>query len=312
MDITLGEPTTGRVLSFQYFGSLSLGREDDVQTPYDQTFALRGVLTLTKLTLGVGLQFSQFSGSDRDFGGQSVGRQLLSLALTATYQYSVKSSLESDLSVPVRIFERGDSSEGVVSTNFVNYNYSPLTTFGAGVAVGSVCVENGQTRTFEQLLARITYTNNGFLIVNGVFGVEFRDTEDGEKINPVYGLGATWQIREGTTLALTSERRTFNSAALVGSNYISSNVALTGTQRLGDRWTATATVGYENADYDGASDRRRLSSNREDNYVVVQGGVIAKIGSRWSASVLGTYGDNQSNGNAVNYFHTLVQATFAY
>ena len=312
VDVTLGEPVTGRVLSLQYFGSLSLGREDDPQTPYDQTFALRGVFTLTKLTLGVGLQFSQFSGSNRDFGGQSVGRQLLSLALTSVYQYSVKSSLESDLSVPVRIFERGDSSGGVVSTNFLNYNYSPLTTFGAGFAVGSLSVENSQTQVFQQLLGRITYTNNGFLVVNGLFGIELRDTRDGEKITPVYGLGATWQVREGTTLALTSERRTFNSAALTGSNYVSSNVALTATQRLGSHWTATATFGYENADYDGAADRVRLRSNREDNYVVVQGGVVAKLGNRWSASTLATYGNNQSNGSSVNFFHTLVQATFAY
>ena len=312
IDITLGEPATGRVISLQYFGSLSLGREDHTQTPYDQNLALRGVFTFTKLTLGIGLQFSELSGANRDFGGQSVGRQLLGLALTGTYQYSVKSSFESDLSVPVRIFERGDSSEGVVSTNFLNYNYSPLTTLGVGFAAGSLSVEGGGTQTFEQVLTRITYTNNRFLVVNGVFGVEFRNTDDGERINPIYGLGATWQIREGTTLALTSERRTFNSAALTGSNYISSNVALTATQRLGDRWTATATLGYENADYEGASDRRRSSSNREDNYVVVQGGVVAKIGNRWSASVLGTYGNNQSNGSSVNFFHTLVQVTFAY
>ncbi len=312
IDVTIGEPATGRVLSFQYFGSLSLGREDDPQTPYDQSFSMRGVLTLTKLTLGVGLQFSQFSESDRDFGGQTVGRQLLSLALTGTYQYSVKSSLESDLSVPVRIFERGDSSGGVVSTNFANYNYSPLTTVSLGFAVGSLTVENNRTQVFEQLLTRLTYTSNGFLTVNGQFGVEFRKTHDGEKITPVYGLGVTWQAREGTTFALTSERRTFNSAQLTDSNYVSSNVALTATQRLGERWTATATFGYENADYYGASGRRRSSSDRTDDYVVVQGGIIAKIGSRWSASALATYGNNQSNGDSVDFFHTLVQATFAY
>ena len=312
VDLTLGEPATGRVLSVQYYGSLSLGREDHTQTPYDQNLALRGVFTLTKLTLGVGLEFSEFSGADRDFGGQSIGRQLLSLALTGTYQYSPKSSLESDLSVPVRIFERGSSSEGVVSTNFLNYNYSPLTTVGVGFAVGSLSVEDSQTQTFQQILVRITYAKSDSLAVNGEFGIEFRDAEDGEKITPIFGLGATWRIREGTTLALTSERRTFNSAADTDSNYISSNVALTATQRLGDRWTATATVGYENADYYGVNNLRRSSSSREDNYVVVQGGVVVKIGNRWSASVLGTYGNNQSNGSSVNFFHTLLQATFAY
>ena len=312
VDFTLGEPATGKVLNFQYFGSLSLGDTDGRSTPYDQSFDLRGVLTLTKLTLGIGLSFQEFAGGDRDFGGRDVGRELLSLALTGNYQYSVKSSFESDLTVPIRIFESGDSSEGVTSTNFLNYDYSPLTTFGVGVAVGAVGVEHNATQVFEQLLGRITYTSSGFLIVNGTVGVEFRDAGDKEEINPIFGLGATYQLREGTTLALTSERRVFNSAADSGDNYISTNVALTATQRLGDRWTATGSIGYENADYDDVSGRRNAAPNREDDYIVVQGGLNAKLGSRVSASALASYGNNQSSGNAVDYFHTLVQITVAY
>ena len=312
VDLTLGEPLTGKVINFQYFGSLSLGNTDGRATPYDQSFALRGVLALSKLTLGVGLTLAEFAGGDRDFGGQDVNRELLSLALTGNYQYSEKIGLESDLTVPVRLFGAGDSSEGVTSTSFLNYDYSPLTTFGAGFAVGEVSVEHNQTQVFEQLLGRITYTNNGFLIVNGTVGVEFRDTEAKEEINPIFGIGATYQLREGTTLALTSERRVFNSAADSGDNYISTNVALTATQRLGDRWTATGSFGYENANYDDVSGRRNAAPGRNDNYIVVQGGLNAKLGSRVSASALASYGNNQSSGNAVNFVHTLVQITVAY
>ena len=241
-----------------------------------------------------------------------MNRELLSLALTSNYQYSVKINLESDLTVPVRLFGEGDNSQGVTSTNFLNYDYSPLTMFGAGFAVGAVGVEHNQTQVFEQLLGRLTYTNNGFLIVNGTVGVEFRDTEAKEEINPIFGIGATYQVREGTTLALTSERRVVNSAADSGDNYISTNVALTATQRLGDRWTATGSFGYENADYDDVSGRRNMAPGRNDDYIIVQGGLNAKLGSRLSASALLSYGDNQSSGNAVNFIHTLVQITVAY
>lgn len=313
IDLSLGEPATGKIINFQYFGSLSLGNTDGRATPYDQSFALRGVLTLTKLTLGVGLTLSEFAGGDRDFGGQDVNRELLSLALTGNYQYSVKINLESDLTVPVRLFGEGDNSQGVTSTSFLNYDYTPLTTFGAGFAVGAVGVEHNQTQTFEQLLGRITYTNNGFLIVNGTVGVEFRDTEAKEEINPIFGIGATYQLREGTTLALTSERRVFNSAADSGDNYISTNVALTATQRLGDRWTATGSLGYENANYDNVSNRRNAAPGRNDDYLILQGGLNAKLGSRVSASALVSYGNNQSNGgNSIDFIHTLVQLTVAY
>ncbi len=311
IDLTLGEPATGRLLTVQYFGSLVVGDTDGRQTPYDQSFALRGIFTATKLTLGVGLQVTEFSGGDRDFGGRSVNRGLVSLALTGSYQYSEKTSLESDLTVPVRIFQLGDNSTGVTSTNFLNYAYSPVTTIGVGFAVGALTVSNNSTQVYEQALTHIIY-NGGPLVFNGTLGIEFRDTGHREEINPILGLGATWQFREGTTLSLTGERRVFNSAALSGDNYISSDVALTLTQRLGDRVQTTASIGYENAAYDNANDRRNVFSSREDNYFVIQGGVVAKLGHRWSASALATYGNNQSNGYAVNYFHTLVQITFAY
>ncbi len=312
VDLALGEPATGRVLTLQYFGSLVAGDTDGRQSPYDQSFALRGVFTLQKLTLGVGLQVTEFSGGDRDFGGRSVDRGLVSLALTSNYQYSEKTSFESDLTVPVRIFQFGDDSAGVSSTNFLNYAYSPITTVGVGFAVGALTVENNATQVYEQLLTHVVH-NGGPLVVDGSLGVEFRNTGHREEINPILGLGVTWAFREGTSLALTSERRVFNSAADSGDNYVGSDVALTLSQRLGDRVQATASVGYENASYDNASGRaNNASSNREDNYVVVQGGVVAKLGRRWSASLLGTYGNNQSSGNAVRYYHTLLQVTFAY
>ena len=311
IDVTLGEPATGKLLALQYFGSLIAGDVDGRQTPYDQSFALRGIFTLTKLTLGVGLQVTEFSGGDRDFGGRSVNRGLVSLALTGNYQYSEKTSIESDLTVPVRIFQLGDNSAGVSSTNFLNYAYSPVTTVGAGFAVGALTVEDNSTQVYEQALVHIIH-NGGPLVINGTLGVEFRDTGHREEINPILGIGAVWQFREGTALSLTAERRVFNSAANSGDNYVGSDVALTLSQRLGDRMQATASVGYENASYDNASGRRNAFSDREDNYVVVQGGVVAKLGRRWSASALATYGNNQSSGNAVNYFHTLVQVTFAF
>ena len=311
VDLSLGEPATGRFLTLQYFGSLVIGDVDGRQTPYDQSFALRGIFTLTKLTLGVGLQVTEFSGGDRDFGGRSVNRGLVSLALTGNYQYSEKTSFESDLTVPVRIFQLGNDSTGISSTNFLNYAYSPVTTVGAGFAVGALTVEDNSTQVYEQALVHIVH-NGGPLVVNATLGVEFRDTGHREEINPILGLGAVWQFREGTALSLTAERRVFNSAANSGDNYVGSDVALTLTQRLGDRVQATGSIGYENASYDNASGRRNAFSDREDNYVVVQGGVVAKLGHRWSASALATYGNNQSSGNAVNYFHTLVQVTFAF
>ena len=311
-DLALGEPATGRVLNLSYLGSLILGDKGDRESQYDQSFAARGVLALGKANLGFGLQFSELSGGTRDTGGADIGRELLGVSLTGNYEYSVRTSFEADLTIPIRIFQGdGISSEGTTGTAFINYAYSPLTTIGLGVSGGFLAVDRSQTQTFEQGLARITYLSSGSLIYNATVGVEFRDAGDKEEINPVLGVGVSWEPRTGSRFVLSADRRVQNSAADIGTNFVSSSVAITATQRITDFWQASASVAYENADYDRV-DRRAASGNRMDNYVVVQGNLAAFFNRHLGGSVVLTYGNNQSRQDGVEFFQSLVQLTYSY
>ena len=105
IDFTLGEPATGKVISFQYFGSLSLGDTDGRSTPYDQSFDLRRRPDADQTDArSRALSFRNLPEATGTSEGATWDRELLSLALTGNYQYSVKSSFESDLTVPIRIF----------------------------------------------------------------------------------------------------------------------------------------------------------------------------------------------------------------
>lgn len=312
LDLSLGEPATGRLLSLQYLGGLYLPPTGGSNSVYDQSLAFRAVLGFPKANLGFGVQYAQNYGPNRDFGGQDVGRQIFGLAFTGSYQYSLKTGFESNLTVPIRLFDRGVSTQGLTSTSFLNYAYSPLTTFGLGFSVGAVFPDEGPTQTFEQVLARVTFQGGAKLVFNFTGGLEIRQFGGGDtQLTPAFGLGLTWQAREGTTFVLSADRRIFVSSAVAGTDYVSNSVTLTATQRLGNFMEASGTVGYENADYENVS--RTDSYTRSDNYVLVQGRVAARINRRWSASVIASYGNNRSSDqDSVDFVQTLVQLTYVY
>ena len=313
-DLSLGEPATGRIINIGYIGSLILGDKGDRQSQYDQSLAVRGVLAFEKLSFGFGLQFSQLSGPTRDTGGQDIGQVLLGISFTANYELTAKTNLETDVTAPIRLFSgNGVSSEGVSDTTFINYAYSPLTTISLGAAGGVLTVENSRTQTFEQILSRFTYLGGAQLVYNGTFGVEFRDTGFDESITPILGIGLTWEPRLGTRFIASADRRVLNSAAEVDYNYVTSSVAVTGTQRFGDFIQFSVSLGYENADYDQLNASLGPNIAREDNYFVVQGGVTAAFNRHWSASADVTYGKDESRRiDDTDFVQALVQFTYSY
>ncbi len=308
--LTLGEPTTGRSINMVYTGSLSLGSDSAGREPYEQSFSLGGTLSFTKLNLGFGLNFSQLSGTDRDAGGQNVSRSIVGVSLNASYTYSDKTSFSTALSIPVRLFGQGSSSEGQNMTGFVNYAYSALTTVGIGFGLGTLEVEQGSTQVFEQALTRLSYALTEKLSFSGTAGYEFRDAGAKEQITPVFGLGLTWAVRDGTSLALTGQRVIENSAAEAGANYTDTSLTASMAQRLGDSVQFTGTVGYENASYSGVE--RGVSSDRNDNQLILQGALSMRIKDHWVITGTVSYAKDFSNQNAFSSLQNSLQLSYVY
>ena len=308
--LTLGEPATGRSVNMVYAGSLSLGSNTADREPYEQTFSLNGSLNFTKLNIGVGLDYSQLSGADRDAGGQNVNRNLIGFSFNASYAYSDKTSFSATLSAPLRLFGEGSSSEGVNSTAFVNYAYSPLTTLGVGFGLGTVEVEGGDTQVFEQILGRLTYTLTQKISFSGTVGYEFRDAGSTEEITPVFGLGLTWAIREGTALTLSGQRSIENSAAQAGTNYTDTSLTASISQRLGDFIQFSGTVGYENASYTGVESG--VSSNRNDNQLILQAALSTRVKDHWTVTGTVSYAKDFSNQDSFKTVQTSLQLSYVF
>ena len=81
---------------------------------------------------------------------------------------------------------------------------------GVGGTFGLDFVEDPSVdQTFEQANVRINYQATGKLGLSASAGVEFRqfDNHRGDRVTPVFELGAIYRPFDGTTVTLTAGRR---------------------------------------------------------------------------------------------------------
>lgn len=193
------------------------------------------------------------------------------------------------------------SSETLSGNLFVNFTFSPKLTVGLGGTFGYNWVDDpSPDQSFEQINARLTYQATGKVTFNGSVGVEFRqfsgNGQSGSYASPVYELGATYQPFDGTSITLSGNRRTQNSAVLAGQDYSTTDINVTVRQRFLRRVYLGLAVGYENASY--FSTINGLDASREDNYFFMQPAIDVTL-TRYST--LGVYYLHREN-NSSSFF----------
>lgn len=321
LGMILGEPATGHRLLVNY--GASYRTEDSSssgnttggskQQPLNQSLSILGQLDFTKLTLGMGVSFDSLSGTNRDVGG-AANRQLLTVSLNSSYQWTPKTSLDWDLSLPVRQVSGGIGSAGFTSTNFVNHRFSKKLELGLGFVAGidevgttgaqplsdSGFSGGASTQKFEQINARFSLAPSPRISLSGTLGVEFRDSGGTNSINPLFSLVAVWSPREGTSFSLSGDQTVNSSASLIGQNFVSTGVSVSVSQRLGRRMNLNLSLGYEHAVYEstGANEISNQAGNpgrnRVDDLITAQVGLSLNLKQGWSASISYLYSENRS------------------
>jgi hypothetical protein len=274
------------------------------------------------------------SGPNRDVGG-ATDRSIATASLGASYQYSQKTSFDLSFSLPIRDFSDGVSSTGATGTFFVNNQITKKTRIGLGFTYGSLDTEvsgtsalinssksregsDGVGQTFQRLLFQIDSTPSRLLTYNFIGGLELRDAGGYSDVTPTFGLGATWNPIAGTSITLAAERRGFNSAASLNTNYNSTSVSLRVNQRLTARLSGYLTLGYERAEYYNVGDENNGDGadegegGRKDDLFHASAGLNLPISDRWGWSLVFTFSDNRSNTEPFRYYQAVLQTTYAF
>jgi hypothetical protein len=229
---------------------------------------------------------------------------IYSTRLDANYELTGKTFLTGSLSYNVADYATLISSSVVAANLYINYTCIPKLAIGLGLAGGYNSVEApSQSQTFEQLNARASYelTSKVSAVVSA--GVEFRqilDSSSGEGAAPIFDGSLFYQPFDGTTLVLSSSRRTQNSATLAGEDFHSTSVVLSARQRFLQRFYVGISGGYENSSY--FSTLSGLVSTRTDNYYFLQGSLDLDITRFGSAEIYYFYRENGSTIDSFSFY----------
>jgi hypothetical protein len=220
--------------------------------------------------------------------------------LSAAYQFSDKTSLESDFN---RI-SIGYDQPGLIgyteynNEDWLNYEVAERLPMSLGVLAGQDYVAAHQgDQTFEQLRARARYNRTEKLSFDISGGVELREYENGSRDTffPVFTVSGVYRPAERTSVGLTGYRRQYASI-FNGYNYSSTGATLAFEQGITDRWKVSLSVGYYDLGYlPTISGQAALS----EDYYTARIGLDAKIIRHMSGQVFYQWLSRRSQQNGI-------------
>ena len=250
---------------------------------------------------GTGLNSATGTGTDFTRTNLDVAARtrlnIYTTRLDADYSLTGKTFLTASLGYSVSDYATLISSSVASANAYINYTYSPKLTIGVGLAGGYDVVDlPSQDQTFEQFNVRASYELTGKVSATISAGVEFRQfsgPSSGDNGSPVFDGNLFYQPFDGTTIALSFNRRTLNSATLGGQDFYSTSVILSARQRFLQRVYLGLSVGYENSTYFSTSNS--LVSTRTDDYYFIQASLDLDLTRFWSVGIYYFYRQSDSS-----------------
>ena len=305
----IGYPTTGRYLRVMYAGSIQTGGDEEEGTKYDQALSLEGYYGFARLKLRTDATFAYSNSLNRDVG-RPVDQTLFGLGLEASYPLSLKTSLGLLLDGESSRYGTGINSTQFSGSIFVDRWISVKTSVGVELTGGTLQVDEQDSQVFEQINLRLSYVPTAKCTLSGSFGYEWRQIGNTRSGTPVFAGALSYAIRPTTTIALSASRSVANSASTSDTNYTSSTIRGSVSQKLGLKATASLSLGYQNAIYDSVDDPRSIS--REDNLVFIRPSLAYRITSFLSISLYYSYGENYSDDRPFTTQEGGINATYKF
>ena len=249
----LFEPAHAEPHSFflaDYTGSRVMFMHTPSQDSFDHDAVVQGAWTDGKLTLGGAVRFVAATASEIDVGNR-VRREVLSQTVTARYDITGKSVLEIDLGHANTTYHGYSPVQQWTGEAWWDWRGLPKTTFGLGLAFGTLDISNNPGQAYERPLFRARWQVGEKLALNGRIGVDFRQIDDGggDHANLVYLVGMEYAPFDGTAVETNTYRDVSGSELLAGECSTHTGVALTIRQRLCRVVHLTLTTGYELIQY---------------------------------------------------------------
>jgi hypothetical protein len=276
---------------------------------FDQAILLESEWSIQRLTLGLRAGYVTATVPVEDIGNL-VEQKRLTAALTSTYDYSGKTSLEiNGFYDEVSYNGDGQGSREWRNEDWLNYQITPKVQLGLGGTLAYVERDSAAAQNYEQARMRVIYEASEKLKLSLTGGVEWRQTDDGDdRTNGTYELDVAWSPFDGTYIYLQGYQRSATGNS-VGSEYnVATGAVARYRQRLFQRFFFGLTAEYQNVDYvDSAT---ASNQGRTDDLFSVRPGVGFDLATWINCEVTGEYHQNESTDAERGYEATRAMLRF--
>ena len=314
--ITVGfgdiEGRGGNYLRLDYMPSVILFVDHSDQDTVEHLIRLEGQYRFSRLTLNLTQDVDILDGANLNSTLDTTGlwanidvsaQTRLNLYVTrlrANYELTGKLFLTGEFDASVYDYPDFISSQDISGGLCINYQWTPKVVVGLGGTGGYDFVDDpNPDQSFEQANVRINYQATGKLNLAASVGVEFRqfDGNRGDRVTPVFEVGAVYQPFDGTSVTLAAGRRMLNSGFFGDQDFATTYVIARIQQRLLQRIYLGLAAGYENADYFPTA--TGVSATRDDNYYFVEPSLDVLI-TRWLSA--GVYYLHRQDNSSIDFF----------
>jgi hypothetical protein len=229
----------------------------------------------TRLTLSLEQSYVHAQSTNSAIGNL-VTSDTYNTNATVDYAYSDKLDLKGSFLLNVTDFQDSSytNSREFDGNFYFLYHLDSRLSLGLGPEFGFLDVQQTANQTYQQLLGHVLYVYSGRLTFAADGGAELREYQGttGNTLTPVFDLTATYTPSPYTILSLSGARRDSPSYNLIGQDYVSTSISVSAIQQFYQKFSLRLSLGYENDDYQAASNNPGDTA-REDNYFFVNPGV---------------------------------------
>jgi hypothetical protein len=295
-----------RFLGLDYTPAFNLFTENPRLDYIDQVQGASAGYAFSKLALGLDEDFTRMDVKENEVGNL-VTLSRFDTKLRGRYELNDQSSLEMNarydwLDYPNAVYQ---GYQEVRNEDWYNRLVGARLEAGFGAAFGFVYPQASPNQTYEQALMRGIYRLTGKLDLRASVGVEFRQYDSGQSAttDPVFSVGADYQLRASTTLSLEAHRR--QQPSYEGEyNYQTTGFNIGVRQQLSAGLSTTVSGGYDDDEY------LRLgsgpSNNRTDDAFWVRLSLDYEFNRHLTATLFYTMRQDDSSLNQYSYTDNIV------
>jgi hypothetical protein len=262
-------------------------------------------------TFGVKQGYQKDSGPIAE-AGDRVNRSVYDTDLYIKYDLSPKTTFELDGDQSVNDYEQPLFSYNLWTVaGWMDYWMTPKVKLGVGATGGFLDVTQNPNQTYQQGLVRAEYDLSENVKIQGSAGGELREFQSGQgnRLNGLFSLGATYMPWVNTTLLLDAYRRDESSLVATGQNYTVTGLSAGICQVIADKYTLSLIGGFDHSNYYATV--RGGGADSPYDYFFIRSGIDWHMSDQFTVGLFYQYQENESSG-AIGFNNNLSGVNLTY